>query len=92
MQSVAGCAVDAADRSSAGDPPRGLRLSVPVMSGARLIRMDDAQASDAARLLARARWGTQTLDRAVDEVLQRRSELTDEQAAQLHEATEADND
>ena len=55
--------------------------------------MSDAQdASDAGRLLARARWGTQTLDRAVEEVLQRASELTAEQAAQLHEATEADDE
>ena len=54
--------------------------------------MCNADAPNRWSMAARARWGTQTLDRAVDEVLQRRSDLTDEQAAQLHEATEADND
>ena len=48
--------------------------------------MSDAQASAAARELARARWGTQTLDRAVDEVLQRRSELAPEQVDALRSA------
>jgi hypothetical protein len=51
------------------------------------MRMEQAQdASDAGRLLARARWGTQTLDRAVEEVVQRVSELSPEQVGQLRAA------
>lgn len=53
--------------------------------------MDDTQASEAGRELARARWGTQTLDRAVVEVVSRARELTSEQLADLRAiAEEAD--
>lgn len=48
--------------------------------------MPTTDASEAARQLARARWGTQTLDRAVVEVVSRASELTAEQRADLRAA------
>ena len=48
--------------------------------------MPTADASEAARQLARARWGTATLDRAVVEVVTRASELTAEQRADLRAA------
>jgi hypothetical protein len=51
-----------------------------------MVRMDNAEASEAGRLLARARWGTATLDRAVVEVVSRASELTAEQRAELRTA------
>jgi hypothetical protein len=37
--------------------------------------MSDAHASDAARSLARARWGSQVVERAAEVVISRRAEL-----------------
>jgi hypothetical protein len=48
--------------------------------------MSDAQASEAARARAAARWGTQRLDAAVDLVVERAEQLGDAQRAQLREA------
>jgi hypothetical protein len=47
------------------------------------VRMSDAQASAAARELARARWGTRVLDAAVETVLTRSADLDDAQRAEL---------
>jgi hypothetical protein len=51
-----------------------------------MVRMSNADASEAARQLARARWGTATLDRAVVEVVSRAAELTADQRAELSAA------
>jgi hypothetical protein len=47
---------------------------------------DDA-ASEAGRLLARARWGSQAVDRAAELVISRAGELDDSLRAELHEIT-----
>ena len=52
--------------------------------------MADAQddtASEAGRLLAHARWGSQAVDRAAQVVISRTAEVSPELLAQLHEAT-----
>jgi hypothetical protein len=49
--------------------------------------MTDAQASEAARLLARARWGDTGLRHAVSVVVERRDELDEALKAQLREVT-----
>jgi hypothetical protein len=51
-----------------------------------IVRMGAAQASEAGRQLARARWGDQHVRRLVDELAQRRDEITPEAAARLREA------
>jgi hypothetical protein len=45
--------------------------------------MIDAQASEAARSLARIRWGATVLGKAVETVLQRAAQLDDTQRAAL---------
>jgi hypothetical protein len=47
--------------------------------------MIDTQATEAGRLLARARWGTSRLDRAVELLAERRDDLGEAQRAQLRE-------
>jgi hypothetical protein len=51
-----------------------------------------AAASEAGRALARRRWGTQVLERAVATVVARSAELGDEQRAELRQVTEAGQD
>jgi hypothetical protein len=50
--------------------------------------MDSAQVSEAARELARIRWGDTKVRRAAAVVLERASELPDALREQVHEATE----
>jgi hypothetical protein len=50
--------------------------------------MADAQASSAARELARARWGDTVLRRAVQTVVERRDQLDESQRAELRQVTE----
>jgi hypothetical protein len=45
--------------------------------------MSNADASEVARLAARARWGSRVVSRAVSVVVERRDELDAEQLAQL---------
>ena len=47
----------------------------------------DDTASEAGRLLARARWGSQAVDRAAQVVISRAAELSEAQRAELHEVT-----
>ena len=55
--------------------------------------MAGTQASDAGRQLARARWGTRVLDRAVETVVERRDGLDARQLARLKAAiTEEERD
>jgi hypothetical protein len=54
--------------------------------------MTDAQASEAARELARARWGTRGLDRAVETLRERRGELTEGLRAEMRELIGAPED
>jgi hypothetical protein len=49
--------------------------------------MSDAQASDAARALAQARWGDTVVRRAAEVVIERVDELPPTVRAQLHLAT-----
>jgi hypothetical protein len=50
--------------------------------------MSDAQASEAARELARQRWGDQVVRRAAAIVVERAAELPDAVREQVHQATE----
>ena len=52
-----------------------------------MVRMDDAQASEAARELARARWGNQVAVRSAQVAIERVAELPAELRAALHEVT-----
>ena len=55
--------------------------------------MAGTQASDAGRQLARARWGTRVLARAVETVVERQDGLDKEQRARLEAAiTEEERD
>jgi hypothetical protein len=54
------------------------------------VRITDAQASEAARSLAAARWGTTKADRLIDEISERRDQLGDIQRARLRELAEED--
>jgi hypothetical protein len=53
--------------------------------------MNDAQSSEAARLLALQRWGTQRLDRLADELVDRADELDPDKRFRLVQAM-ADSD
>ena len=50
----------------------------------------DANAQEAARALARARWGTTATDRRIAELRERSDELTAEQRAELRRLAEGD--
>jgi len=51
--------------------------------------MVDTQASEAARTMARCRWGTRGLDHAIDTVIERSAEIGDVQRARLAEIIDA---
>jgi hypothetical protein len=51
-----------------------------------IVRMANADASEAARELARARWGDAVLRRAVAVVVERSADLDDTQRAELEAA------
>ena len=51
-----------------------------------------SDAHQAARELARARWGTRGLERAAAVVIERADELPEQLRAQVHEVTEASQD
>lgn len=53
----------------------------------RLVRMADSQASEAARSLARARWGNAVAVRAAHVVIARAGELPPDVAAEVSAAT-----
>jgi hypothetical protein len=52
-----------------------------------LVRMANTDASEAARLLVRQRWGNRGVERAVAVIVSRADELTPEQRDRLAEAT-----
>jgi hypothetical protein len=52
-----------------------------------MVRMADTQASEHGRELARARWGSQAVDRAAQVVISRAAEVSPELRAELHEVT-----
>jgi len=56
------------------------------------VRMTSADASEAARSLARQRWGTRGLDAAVGVVIQRSAELSADQLADLAEVLGQEGD
>ena len=54
--------------------------------------MTDTQASEAARSLARARWGSRVLDHAVEVVINRSGQLRDIQREQLRQVADGPAD
>jgi hypothetical protein len=53
---------------------------------------DDRVASEAARALARSRWGSAKVDRAAAVVIERHAELDAARRAEVHEITAPDPD
>jgi hypothetical protein len=53
---------------------------------------DDRAASEAARQLARSRWGSTKVDRAAQVVIERHAELGEALRAELHQVTEESRD
>jgi hypothetical protein len=53
-----------------------------------MVRMSDADTTEAARALAAARWGNQVVTRAVATVVERRDQLDAALLAELRQVTE----